>query len=63
MAAAKKCDICGALFEYDLTVRRNGIRWCKVDGNMNVHNQEVLELCPECMDAIHDVFAKRSKKV
>ena len=56
MSLAKKCDLCGALFEYEKK-RDNSIGI----GQRNVSNEMVdrrwYDCCPKCFDVINGAFA------
>lgn len=66
MAMAKKCDLCGSLYEYyaKCEVKNeqvfNGIEfiWVNIDGttyrghDVNYKNQHRLDLCSECKDRL-----------
>lgn len=64
MAQARKCDVCGGLYElyntsYDRS-RSNAIRMVKYDGEGYL-NVKTYDLCPNCMKAIEDVIEERRK--
>lgn len=54
MAAAKKCDNCGALYSYNQDAKYNAILYGKVDMHMNWHASQqpstYIELCPGCLN-------------
>ena len=56
MAIAKKCDVCGKLYEsynikYD-SKKPNGVKFLSIDNNGKYFSYEALDLCPECMKSI-----------
>lgn len=57
MASAKKCDICGVLYEYKPNESANGI--AIVHNYYNTINYFVydrLDCCPNCMHSIQDLI-------
>lgn len=69
MAIAKKCDICGELYEvYNLgageRVNPNGIMLISEDGVGGYIKNKKIDCCPECMESIklHIDSLKNSKK-
>ena len=65
MAAAKKCDICGKLYElYNTDAwknKPNTLRFCQeVDDNRTFCIKE-YDVCPECMRAVKDFFKTRGR--
>ena len=64
MAAARKCDICGKLYEpYGLKVGdTNGISFVRIDWNRNYTNQNILDCCEECLNAIEELIKNRKEK-
>ena len=57
MALAKKCDICGNLYEHyggDLTHRHNTLflEYRRIDGGATILEGCKYDLCPVCMDEI-----------
>lgn len=60
MAAAKKCDNCGALYDQVLNkkIEYNAIRFGKVDPYMNWNSCKHLDLCPGCLNAVTSALEK-----
>ena len=58
MAAAKKCDNCGALYSYNLKAKYNAIQYGKVDMYMNWYSNTYIELCPGCLNAVISALEK-----
>lgn len=64
MAVAKKCDICGKLYDAygcnDNEKNPNGIMLTNVtmDGS-EYYKHKVKDLCPECMDALKAFMRER----
>lgn len=60
MAAAKKCDNCGALYDQVLNkkIEYNAIRFGKVDPYMNWSSCKHLDLCPGCLNAVISALEK-----
>ena len=56
MALAKKCDICGSLYEnYNAKpddVDTNGITFLNIRDSGNYSENRKYDCCPECMDGI-----------
>ena len=56
MALAKKCDICGKLYEvYNFgksSNKPNGFMLLNIDSTMNYFKGPVRDCCPECMNSI-----------
>lgn len=56
MAIAKKCDLCGKLYErYNERkdqYRPNGLRFLSVDENKKYFAYNVIDCCPDCMESI-----------
>ena len=57
---AKKCDICGALYEdynYKSNARKpSGIMLVNVCPDDDYYKQDVTDCCPKCMAAIMDTI-------
>ena len=68
MAAAKKCDICGELYEeYNTTLNKekpNGVIFCSADNDHKYYGYGITDCCPGCMDSIkkHIDSLKEGKK-
>ena len=58
MAAAKKCDNCGALYSYNRNVKCNAIMYGKVDSHMTWHSNNYIELCPGCLNVVISALEK-----
>ena len=56
MGFAKKCDICGKLYEiYNFqksTNKPNGFMLLNIDHAMNYFKSPICACCPECMNSI-----------
>lgn len=57
MADAKQCDICKTFYRpyNDIIGKsdlRNAIRFCKVRTDRQIVNDDIIELCPECLKKI-----------
>lgn len=56
MAIAKKCDICGALYELYNTKnsvdKTNGIMFVNIDEHSKYYSHAAEDCCPSCMDSI-----------
>lgn len=65
MASAKKCDICGALYEaynHDwIGNKPNGIALVSIKYDYAYSENTLLDCCPDCMRSIQD-FVKSLKK-
>lgn len=63
MSVAKKCDICGALYElYNIKNSEknwNAIRFYNRDWNDRHFQHGILDICPECQKAISDLMKVR----
>lgn len=67
MAIAKKCDICGKLYEEYNTKRdkknTNGFMFLNLLDNQNYYDHDPYDCCPECMTSIRNhVNALRGKE-
>lgn len=64
---AKKCDICGKLYElYDMSSNKekfNAIIPINIDGNGKYWTHSHIDLCPQCRDAIKSLMKERSSHV
>lgn len=58
MAFAKKCDICGKLYEvYNMkqnSEKTNGIMFLNIDETRSYYSHRAIDCCPECMKSIKD---------
>lgn len=67
MGIAKKCDICGKLYEiYDANNNKenfNGLVPINMDKNGKYWSHDHIDLCRECRDAVKKVFKERSSHV
>lgn len=58
MAIAKKCDICGKLYElYNIKNdgnKTNGLMFLNLDANRKYYGHESIDCCPECMNSIRN---------
>ena len=65
MALAKKCDICGKLYEtYNFRKNQNepsGIMLVNVCTDDKYHPGDVIDCCPECMDKIMETIESLKK--
>lgn len=56
MAAAKKCDICGKLYELynmeDDEENVNGLKLLNIDGTGRYFEHGSIDCCPACMSTI-----------
>lgn len=56
MSIAKKCDICGKLYESYNTKNdaknTNGLRFLNIDKNMSYFEHDLIDCCPTCMDSL-----------
>ena len=56
MSLAKKCDICGGLYEaYNVKCSSenvNGYILLNIDTNMKYFSHNMVDCCPACMDSI-----------
>lgn len=57
MAGAKQCDICRELFPIQSKKVISGIVFFDNDNNQITNNPQ--DLCPECMEALENVFRER----
>ena len=62
MAIAKKCDICGKLYEFDRRAEYHGFSYETMDIKGSIMNSKTLDCCPECMDAIKKCVETLSNK-
>ena len=67
MGIAKKCDICGKLYEiYDTDNNKekfNALIPINADVNSKYWSHDRIDLCRECRDAVKKVFKERSSHV
>lgn len=60
MALAKKCDICGKLYETynskDNQLKPSGIMFVNVCADNTYYSGNVTDCCPECMNTITDAI-------
>ena len=65
MAQAKKCDICGALYEfYTVSYGKtgiNGIGLSRISEDNRFTKIKVLDCCPTCMDTVMNVLNEKRK--
>ena len=58
MAAAKKCDRCGKLYEpYNIkndAKNFNGINTVNLDASGRYYGHKPMDLCPECKDSFEE---------
>lgn len=58
MAIAKKCDICGKLYElYNIKNnenKTNGLMFLNLDDNRKYYGHDSIDCCPECMKSIRN---------
>lgn len=63
MAVAKKCDVCGKLYElYNMKKSAknwNAIQFYNRDENNKYFCHGILDICPECQKAISDLMKAR----
>lgn len=62
MAVARKCDICGVLYEFyvdDNDDTFNTISLTDTSEYGNVLYSKDLDVCPSCMEAINELFKRR----
>lgn len=66
MSLAKKCDICGKLYEQYNTRKDkdniNGLLFLNIDMQQHYYSHGVTDCCPECMEAIKDFIVELGKK-
>lgn len=68
MAIAKKCDVCGVLYEpYNKRKnpdKTNGIMFLNIDDDQDYFMNYTMDCCPECMKSIkeHIEFLKNRKE-
>lgn len=66
MAFAKKCDICGVMFDYKKSVKVNHIKLGDLDiwhgREPTYFGREAYDCCPDCVDAIKNVIEERKAK-
>lgn len=61
MSLAKKCDLCGVLYEH--YSGRNGISLEKINSvRVVVSTEKTFDLCPDCMTAIAKIMEERADK-
>ena len=67
MALAKKCDICGKLYETytskDNQLKPSGIMFVNVCADNTYYSGNVTDCCPECMSTIMDTVDSLMPKV
>lgn len=63
MAMAKCCDACGGFYKYIKNeTKPNGIAVAFFDNASKMQNvTQQFELCPDCLQAVHDTIASRAK--
>lgn len=52
MALAKKCDLCGAFYDHDCTVKHNAFALGKKSSDGYPMSDELKDCCPKCMSDI-----------
>ena len=66
MAIAKKCDICGKLYEtYNCNWNSNdpnGIALVTIMNNYTYSKKTLWDCCPDCMNSIQDFIESLKKK-
>lgn len=66
MASAKKCDICGKLYEeYNFKKSLedyNGFMLLNIDSQGSYFRGPVCDCCPECMNSIKEFIEKLAKQ-
>lgn len=66
MAVAKKCDICGKLYEpYNErheVKKPNGFMFLNIDTNGKYYSNNTIDCCPECMESIKDYIKSLRKE-
>lgn len=67
MSVAKKCDLCGKLYElYDMCSNKekfNAIIPINIDGDGKYWSHGHIDFCPQCRDAIKSLMKERSSHV
>ena len=66
MSIAKKCDVCGSLYEsYSFKrsdpSKQNGIMLLNIDNKQQYWSHGAMDLCPECLAAVQNVIKERSE--
>lgn len=66
MSIAKKCDVCGSLYEsYSFkrsdSNKPNGIMLLNIDNKQQYWSHGAMDLCPECLAAVQNVIKERSE--
>lgn len=66
MAIARKCDICGILYEiYTQKIENNevnAIRFAYRNSYGNIDNRNAIDCCPACLESIKQHIEYLSKK-
>ena len=63
MAKARKCDICGKLYEeYNLSSDFNAVWTARVYTNDTYSLVKLIEICPNCMVSIQNLIANLKKE-
>lgn len=66
MASAKKCDICGVLYEgYNMkndSENTNGFTFLNIGYNGTCFSHKATDCCPECMESIRKHIDGLKKK-
>lgn len=54
MAIAKKCDICGAFYDYASENQHNAIAFGRIDHEYDFiySNKNTMDCCPSCLESI-----------
>lgn len=67
MAKARKCDICGTLYEsYNIrndSENPNSLQFMSVDINDGVYRYKSIDCCPTCMESIKNHLEKLRRDV
>lgn len=66
MSIAKKCDVCGSLYEsYSFKrsdpSRPNRIMLLNIDNNQQYWSHGAKDLCPDCLAAVQKVIKERGE--
>ena len=60
MAQAKKCDICGALFDYDQKDNaENAVAFGHSLADGSIGYRRWFDTCPDCVNAVKETINKR----
>lgn len=66
MSIAKKCDVCGSLYEsysfkHSDPSKPNGIMLLNIDNKQQYWSHGAMDLCPECLAVVQNVIKERSE--